>query len=224
MKPTLDLSVYLVTDPVLCAARGVIDTAVAAVRGGVRVVQLRDKQASDVELIRQGRALKQALTGSGALLIINDRLEVAAAVGADGLHIGQDDGDAQAARERLGDQAIIGRSIQTPEHAAAVERDSVDYVGIGPVFATGTKPDHSRPLGFDGLARMCALSPVPVVAIGGLGMPHCQSVFQAGAQGLAVVSAICGAPDPEAAARALVEAARSAGSAGRPAPPFSMAD
>lgn len=206
MKPIFDPSLYLVTDPVLCAARGVIETAVAAVRGGARSVQLRDKAASDAVLIRLGRALKSALAGSGALLIVNDRVAVAAAIGADGLHVGQADTDAAAARAALGADAVIGRSIHSVAQARALDPASVDYIGVGPVFATATKPDHAAPLGFDGLAQVCAASPLPAVAIGGLGTADVRAVCAAGARGLAVVSAICAAPDPEAAARAFAEA------------------
>ena len=210
MKPSFDLSVYLITDPLLCAGRGLIETARAAVRGGVKIVQLRDKTASDVALISQGRALKEALAGSGALLIVNDRVEVARAISADGVHVGQSDAAAADARKALGPDAIIGLSIQTTEHAAALDLAMVDYIGVGPVFATATKPDHAPPLGFDGLGRVCAASALPAVAIGGLSAAHARAVFAAGARGLAVVSGICAAEQPEAAARAFAEAAREA--------------
>ncbi len=207
MKPSLDLSVYLITDPQLCAERGVVEIARAAVRGGARIVQLRDKLASDVDLVRQGRALKQALEGSGARLIVNDRIEAALAINADGVHVGQTDRAAQVARQAMGPDAIVGLSINTIEEAAAVDPAVVDYVGIGPVFATATKADHRAPLGFDGLAQVCAACLLPAVAIGGLSADHVGAVFAAGAKGLAVVSAICAAADPEAAARTLAEAA-----------------
>jgi thiamine-phosphate pyrophosphorylase len=210
MKPSFDLSVYLITDPLLCAGRGLIETARAAVRGGVKIVQLRDKTASDAALISQGRALKQALAGSGALLIVNDRVEIARAIGAHGVHVGQSDAAAADARKALGPDAIIGLSIQTTEQAAALDPAMVDYIGVGPVFATATKPDHAPPLGFDGLERVCTASALPAVAIGGLSAAHARAVFAAGARGLAVVSGICAAEQPEAAARAFAEAAREA--------------
>lgn len=210
MKLKLDLSVYLVTDPLLCAGRELVETALAAVRGGATVVQLRDKTAPDELLIQQGRALKQAMAGSGALLIVNDRVEVAAAIGADGIHIGQSDGSPAAARALLGPDAIVGLSVQTVEQAAALDPAVIDYAGVGPVFATPTKPDHAHPIGFAGLARVCAASPVPSVAIGGLRAEHVEDVFAAGADGVAVVSAICAASDPEAATRDLAVAAERA--------------
>jgi thiamine-phosphate pyrophosphorylase len=206
MRPPRDLSVYLVTDPRLCAGRGLIETVLAAVRGGATVVQLRDKEAPEAVLIEQGRALKAALRGSGVPLIVNDRLEVALAVGADGVHVGQSDTAAAAARAVLGPAAIVGLSIQTRAHAAAVDPLVVDYVGVGPVFATDTKPDHASPLGFDGLAEVCAATRLPAVAIGGLTAEHAAAVLAAGARGLAVVSAICGASDAEASAREIAVA------------------
>ncbi|MCE9684573.1 thiamine phosphate synthase [Halomonas alkalisoli] len=201
----VDLTLYLVTDPRLCARHGLVETVVAAVRGGVTLVQLRDKQASDDELIDQARRLKAALAGSGVPLIINDRLNVALASQADGLHLGQDDGDVAAARLALGERAILGLSVQNLEQMARLDPDPLDYLGLGPVFATVTKQNHARPLGFDGLATLVAASPLPAVAIGGLQAEHAARVRAAGARGSAVVSAICGQADPEAAARAFFD-------------------
>ncbi|GHE21359.1 thiamine phosphate synthase [Halomonas urumqiensis] len=197
----LDLSLYLVTDPGLCARAGLVETVVAAVRGGVTVVQLRDKHASDAEMIDQARRLKAALAGTGVPLIINDRLTVALESGADGLHIGQDDGDVAAAREALGEGAILGLSVQRHDQLARVDVEQLDYLGLGPVFATPSKHDHSEPLGFSGLASLVAASPLSSVAIGGLKAEHTSAVRDTGAGGLAVISAICGQADPEAAAR-----------------------
>ncbi len=201
----LDLSLYLVTDPGLCASHGLEETVVAAVRGGVTLVQLRDKHASDGELIDQARRLKTALAGSGVPLIINDRLAVAVESGADGLHIGQDDGEVAAARAALGETAILGLSVQTLDQMARIDPQALDYLGLGPVFATPSKHDHASPLGFEGLATLVAASPLPSVAIGGLKAEHVAPVRRAGADGLAVISAICGQPDPEAAARRFFE-------------------
>jgi len=197
----LDLSLYLVLDPGLCAAFGMVETARAAVAGGAKIVQLRDKRADTAQMIKTGRALKAALSGSGARLIVNDDVEAAIAIGADGLHVGQEDMDAPTARARIGPDMILGLSVETEALAAAVDPEIVDYAGIGPVFATPTKADHKEPIGFAGLARLVRICPVPSVAIGGLKAVHVGDVFTAGADGLAVVSAICGAPDPEAATR-----------------------
>lgn len=204
----IDLSVYLITDAALCARVGLVETVAAALRGGVTAVQLRDKQATDIALIEQGRALKSLLTGTSIPLIVNDRLAVAAAIDADGLHLGQSDASVAEARECLGAEAILGLSVQTREQLEAPELSLVDYLGVGPVFATATKPDHSSPLGFDGLAAICAESPLPVVAIGGLSAEHAASVWSAGGVGMAVVSAICAASDPEQAAREIAKACR----------------
>ncbi|MEQ6917744.1 thiamine phosphate synthase [Halomonas aquatica] len=204
----LDLSLYLITDRGLCAEHGLVETVVAAVRGGVTLVQLRDKHASDAELVDQARRLKAALTGTGVALIINDRLEVALAAGADGLHIGQDDGDVAEARAALGPQAILGLSVQTHDQLACIDPSALDYLGLGPVFATPSKHDHAEPLGFEGLAALAAASPLPSVAIGGLKAEHLAATWGAGAEGLAVISAICGTPDPEMAARAFARPSR----------------
>lgn len=200
----LDLSLYLITDRKLCAGAGLVETVVAAVRGGVTLVQLRDKHASDAELIDQARRLKAALSGTGVPLIINDRLEVALAAGADGLHIGQDDGDVAKVRAALGPEAILGLSVQTHDQLAHLDPTALDYLGLGPVFATPSKHDHAAPLGFAGLASLVAASPLPAVAIGGLKAEHVAAIRGTGAEGLAVISAICGTPDPEAAARAFL--------------------
>ncbi len=203
-----DLSLYLVLDPGLCRLHSMVETARAAVAGGATMVQLRDKEAGTAGLVAAGHALKAALAGSGVPLIVNDDLEAALAVDAEGLHVGQDDMPAHEARRRIGPGRILGLSIETEAAARAVDRAAVDYVGIGPVFATPTKPDHKPPIGFDGLGRLVAISPVPAVAIGGLRAAHVSPVLEAGAGGMAVVSAICGQLDPAAAARGLVATIR----------------
>ncbi|AHG49792.1 thiamine-phosphate pyrophosphorylase (plasmid) [Rhizobium leguminosarum bv. trifolii CB782] len=196
-----DLSLYLVLDPDLCAGIGMVETARLAVAGGATMVQLRDKHAGTAAMIETGRALKQALAGTGALLIVNDDVEAAIAIDADGLHIGQEDMNALTARGMIGPEMILGLSVETEALAAAVDPSLVDYTGVGPVFATPTKADHKQPIGFEGLAKLVNASPVPSVAIGGLKVEHVAQVFAAGAKGLAVVSAIAGTPDPEAATR-----------------------
>ena len=198
-----DLSLYLVLDPGLCGERGIIETARLAVAGGATLVQLRDKDGGTVRMVETGRALKEALAGTGAKLIVNDDAEAAIAVGADGLHVGQSDLSVAEARARIGPEAILGLSVETPGQAAQVDPALVDYVGAGPVFATPTKPGHAPAIGFQGLAAMVAASPVPAVAIGGLKAQHVGQALAAGAKGVAMVSAICGQPDPEAAARAI---------------------
>ncbi|UBU47655.1 thiamine phosphate synthase [Cobetia amphilecti] len=198
---SLDLSLYLVTDPALCAEHGLEATVMAAVRGGVSVVQLRDKHASDEEMIAQAIHLKVLLDEYEVPLIINDRIEVALASGADGLHIGQSDGDPVEARRRLGEDALIGLSVQTLEQLKAVDVERIDYLGLGPVHATPTKPDHAAPLGIEGLTQLVRSSPLPTVAIGGISLANAGEVMTSGTDGLAVVSALCSAEDPAAAAQ-----------------------
>lgn len=200
----IDLSLYLVTDAELCRDIGLEQTVEAAVNGGVTVVQLRDKHASDEQMIAQGKRLKAILAGTGVPLIINDRLQVALACQADGLHVGQRDAGVQEARSAMGQEALIGLSINTLEQLQAAPIELLDYVGLGPVFATASKQDHAQPIGFGGLAALVKACPLPSVAIGGLKAEHVISVQLAGANGLAVISAICGQPDPYQAARAFL--------------------
>jgi thiamine-phosphate pyrophosphorylase len=205
-----DLSLYLVLDPVLCADLGMIETTRAAIAGGATIVQLRDKHAPTAAMIETGRALKEILHGTNVRLIVNDNVEAAIAIGADGLHIGQEDMNAAEARRLIGPDMILGLSVETEALASSIDPGIVDYAGIGPVFATATKPDHKQPIGFDGLARIVRLCPVPSVAIGGLKAEHAASVYSAGADGLAVVSAICGQPDPQAATTVIANAIKEA--------------
>lgn len=211
-----DLSLYLVLDPALCAGIGMVATAKAAVAGGATMVQLRDKTGGTQRLVEIGTAIKDALAGTRATLVVNDDADAVVAIGADGLHVGQGDLSAAEARARIGPDRILGLSVETPALAARVDPGAVDYVGAGPVFATVTKPDHHAPVGFAGLAAQVAASPVPAVAIGGLKAAHVAEVLAAGAAGLAVVSAICGQPDPQRAARLIADrivAARALGAA-----------
>lgn len=201
-----DLSLYLVLDPDLCADLGMVETVRLAVAGGATMVQLRDKQAGTARLVETGCAIRAVLAGTGVPLIVNDDVEAAIAIGAEGLHIGQEDMDATTARRLIGSGMILGLSVETQALAAAADPNLVDYLGAGPVFDTTTKPGHKPAIGFDGLARMVAATSLPTVAIGGLKVDHVASVFAAGAQGLAVVSAICGRPDVQAAARELSSA------------------
>jgi thiamine-phosphate pyrophosphorylase len=206
MKKPFDLSLYLVLDPDLCRPIGMVETTRAAVSGGVNMVQLRDKHATTAQMVETGRALQAVLAGTGVPLIVNDDVEAAIELGAEGLHVGQEDCDTRSARDRIGPDRILGVSVETEALAAAIDPAIVDYAGVGPVFATPTKPDHKQPVGLDGLARLVAACPVQTVAISGLKAEHAASVLAAGADGLAVVSAICGKPDPRRAAIAIVEA------------------
>ncbi|MDU9004509.1 thiamine phosphate synthase [Sedimentitalea todarodis] len=201
------LCLYLVTDTQLCAKPGVVETVRRAVAGGVTMVQLRDKTATTAQRTELAIALKQVLDGSDVPLVINDDVTAAVAADVDGAHIGQGDLSPEQARALLGPGKILGLSCETPQTVQAADPLIVDYLGLGPVFETPTKTDHAQPIGFDGLARLVALSSLPSVAIGGLYSTHVSGVRLSGADGMAVVSAICGQPDPYAAARAF-DAAR----------------
>ena len=192
----------VVTDPE--AALPVPDQVRAAAKGGARIIQIRDKTAPDARIAALVHALLPEMAALGVCLIVNDRVEVALAVGAHGLHIGQGDGDPVAIRRRLPPGMILGLSIETEAQARHVP-PCVDYAGVGPVRATPTKPDHAAPIGFAGLARITALLPVPSYAIGGIRPGDAAALRGAGAVGMAVVSAVTRAADPVAAARALIE-------------------
>ncbi|TWP36331.1 thiamine phosphate synthase [Leekyejoonella antrihumi] len=205
MNP-IDLRVYLVTDTALCGARGVSDTVRAAVAGGVTVVQLRDHAESTRALCRLAESLREVLAGTGVPLIIDDRLDVALAVGADGVHVGQSDMDPRTVRRLVGPDLVIGHSVSTPQEARAVAdlpEGSVDYLGIGPFRATPTKPNAAAPLGASGIADVVATTSLPTVAIGGIKQVDVRHVLATGVGGVAVVSAICAADDPQRAAAEL---------------------
>jgi thiamine-phosphate pyrophosphorylase len=195
------LRLCLVTDRGLAAGRSVIDVALAAVRGGATVVQLRDKEAPTRAFVEEARALKAALAPLGVPLAINDRLDVALAVDADGLHVGQDDMPVEAARRLMGPGKFVGLSITAVDQVLRPDAAAADYLGVGPIYAQSTKVDAAAPLGIDGLRRIRRLTGKPVVAIGGLTPENSAPVLAAGAEGLAVVSAIVAAADPEAEAR-----------------------
>lgn len=206
---SVDLSLYLVTDPALCGARGVVATVQEAIRGGVRVVQLRDKTATDAEIIEQLVELSLVIDGR-ALLVVNDRLDAALEArrrGArvDGIHLGQADTSVLRARELLGPHALIGLTANAPAHLAAVlslPEGTVDYLGVGVIRPTRTKPDHPPALGVEGFRAFAANSPLPCVAIGGIGLDDIEALRDAGAAGVAVVSSLCAVEDPRATARA----------------------
>jgi thiamine-phosphate pyrophosphorylase len=207
-RPAVDWSVYLVTDTQLCAEVGVPATVAAALRGGATAVQLRDPDGEDREFAALGGLLAAQLAGTGVPLIVNDRAHLVARIGAAGVHVGQGDLDVTAARAVIGPGGILGLSVQTLDQLAGVlgRGDVIDYLGVGPVWAQSTKPDAAPPCGAESLARIVAASPWPCVAIGGIGPAQVPLVRAAGVAGAAVVSAICGRRDPEAAARELRDA------------------
>ena len=198
-----DLSVYLVTDRGLSRGRELVDVVLAAVRGGVTVVQLRDKDASARETLELGRALLARLRPLGVPLLVNDRVDLALALGADGVHVGQSDLPPEVARRLLGPEALVGLSITGPEDLPTLDPAVVDYAGVGPLFPTASKADATPALGLEGFARLRRQLPVPVVAIGGIPPANASDVIAAGADGVSVVSAICSAEDCELAANTL---------------------
>ena len=202
-RPDFDLTLYLVTDRGSLGGRDLLDVVGRAVAGGARLVQLREKNAGTREFVELARALVGLVRPLGAKLVINDRVDVALACDADGVHVGQDDMRPTDVRALIGPRHILGLSVTGEDEARAARGEPVDYLGAGPVFATATKKDAGAPQGIEGLARMIALADVPVVAIGAVTAANAAAVMAAGAAGLAVVSAICAAPDPEAAAREL---------------------
>jgi thiamine-phosphate pyrophosphorylase len=213
MPARFDLSLYLVTDPEMTARRGLVETVAAAIGGGVTMVQLRHKGGSARLMVEAGRALQALLAPRGIALIVNDRVDIAHAIGAAGAHVGQDDLPPAAARALLGSRAIIGLSITREEELRTFDPAVVDYVGLGPIFPTGTKGDAAPALGETGFAALRRRLSCPVVAIGGLTAGNAGRALAAGADGIAVVSAICATEDPLAAARALraaVDGARQA--------------
>lgn len=201
MSRPFDLSLYLVTDDDLAGPRGVVETVRAAIDGGVTLVQHRCKQGTTRDFVATASALMEILRPRGIPLIINDRVDVALAVDADGVHVGQDDMRVAKVRELIGPDRILGLSAALMEELTPDELGPIDYLGVGPVFATTTKPDADDAIGFDHLGRIQAAAGLPVVAIGGLKPEHVEPTLAAGADGLAVVSAIMAAEDPARAAR-----------------------
>jgi len=195
--------VYLVTDRGLCRNRSLQDVVLQAVQGGVAYVQLREKDLSTRAFVEEAIAVKNILLPFHVPLIINDRIDVALACGADGVHIGQEDMPYATARKLMGEKVIIGLSVETWDDVEASEKLDVNYIGVSPVFATPTKTDTKEPWGLAGLKKIRAFSRHPLVAIGGINASNAQAVAEAGADCLAVVSAVCSADDPLAAAAKL---------------------
>lgn len=198
-----DYRVYMVTDRNLCGGRPLEDVVLAAVRGGATLVQLREKDAGGREFLDLARRLAAGLHPLGVPLIINDRVDVALAAGAAGVHVGQSDLPAADARALLGPDAIVGLSVENRADLERAQAEDIDYLGISPVFSTPTKTDTAPPWGLDGLAWAREHSRLPLVAIGGIHADNAAEAIRAGAHGLAVVSELCAAPDPEQAARKL---------------------
>ncbi len=199
----MEYTLYLVTDSGLSRGRPQVEVVEAALRGGVTVVQYREKSAPTRRMVEEARELRQLCRAAGVPFVVNDRVDVALAVDADGVHVGQDDMPAALARRLIGKGRILGVSACSVEEARRAEADGADYIGASPIFATPTKPDAPEAMGIEGLRALVRAVGIPVVAIGGVNAENAAEIIAAGASGVAVVSAIVAADDVQEAARAI---------------------
>ncbi len=214
MRRDFDLSLYLVTDRVLSMGRSLSEIVEKAVSGGATIVQLREKDTETRDFLNLAKRLKEILRRSNIPLIINDRMDIALASGADGIHVGQSDMPVCEIRKYLGKDVLIGLSVESFEDAEKANRLDIDYIGISPVYTTATKKELSTGLGLTGVSEISEISRFPSVGIGGINMENTADIIRAGADGIAVVSAICSAPDPEKAASELYMEVRAGSEAG----------
>lgn len=205
MRRFREAGLYLVTSQTLSAGRSTEAVVTAALAGGARLIQLREKEMSLREYLRLAERVRALTAATDALLIINDRVDVALAVGADGVHLGQDDFPLMAARE-LGPDLIIGASTHSVEEAERAQAEGASYVNIGPIFPTGTKRWEGEFLGIEGLQRIAAHVRIPFSVMGGIKAAHIPELVAAGARTLALVTAVTAAADPEQATRELLAA------------------
>ncbi|MBI4436956.1 MAG: thiamine phosphate synthase [Candidatus Omnitrophica bacterium] len=187
-------SLYVITDPGAQRGKGHLEVLTQALEGGASVVQLRDKEAKDEALITVGRALREVCDQFGALLIVNERVDVAKAVGADGLHIGQDDLSLKRARQEIGGNRLLGVSTHSLEQARRAFQEGADYIGVGPIFKTPTKPDYA-PVGLEFIHEVRKNLSIPFIAIGGINLSNIEEVLGAGAYAIAVVRAVVAQED-----------------------------
>jgi thiamine-phosphate pyrophosphorylase len=190
---------YLVTDRRLCGGKPLEEVIIKAVKGGAAYVQLREKDVSTRFFVEEAKRLKKLLEPYKVPLIINDRVDVALACRAEGVHIGQEDMPYEIVRKLMGQKAIIGLSVETWKDVEASQKLGLSYIGVSPVFSTATKTDTKDAWGLEGLVKIKAYSRHPLVAIGGINESNVREVMRAGADCVAVVSAICASPDPAAA-------------------------
>lgn len=200
MNPPVDLSLYLVTHRGSLSLEDFFRIILQSIEGGVKIVQLREKEASAREMISIGKRLHVLLKPFGIPLIINDRVDVAHAIQADGVHLGQSDLSVDEARAILGEEAIIGLSVETVEQVRTSSNQRVDYIAASPVFSSKTKTDCYQPWGVEGLKEICAISTHPIVAIGGIDVTNVHDILDCGVSGIAVVSSIFNASCPKTAA------------------------
>ena len=200
--PCSNWRLYVIVDRAACGTKDPADLAARAIRGGADVIQWRDKSATSRSLLETARRLLAVTRPAGIPLIINDRVDVAHAAQADGVHLGQEDLPLQAARQILGPGRLIGQSTHSLEQATRAEQEGADYIGVGPIFATPTKPDYPQ-VGLSLIREVSSRVRVPCVCIGGIDADNASRVMEAGGQRVAVVRAVCAADDPEEAAKAL---------------------
>ena len=203
MKHGIDYSLYLCTDRRLMTSPTIEASVESALRGGTTVIQLREKDCSSREFYELGLRVKKITERYNAPLIINDRVDIALAVGAAGVHVGQGDLPCKVVREIVGPDMIVGGSAATLDEAVRAEQDGADYLGVGAMYATATKTD-TRPVSMEELLKIRAAVKIPIVVIGGINKQTLGNFKGTGVNGLAVVSAIVAQPDPEAAARELL--------------------
>ena len=201
---------YVITDAGLSRGRSHAEVLRETIAGGASVVQLRDKGLTTRELVSEGQKLRSLTREMGALLIVNDRIDVALAVEADGVHVGPDDMPVALARELVGPHRILGVSAGTVAEARVAQAEGANYLGVGSVYPTRTKADAGEPIGPNGLAHIVASVSIPVVGIGGINETDVAEVITAGAKGVAIISAVVAADDVRAATRRLVERIRAA--------------
>ncbi|HET8654186.1 MAG TPA: thiamine phosphate synthase [Longimicrobiaceae bacterium] len=202
------LELMVVTDPECGAGREIADVVRAALQGGAPSIQLRAKSVSTRETVELGRRLLTETRTAGALLFVNDRIDVALALGADGVHLGDDDLPLPDAVRLAPPGFLIGRSVETPDQARAATRHGAAYLGVGTVFPTPSKLDTGEAIGLAGVASVRAATALPLVAIGGIDAENAAAVVKAGADGIAVIRAVLQAPEPDRAARELIHAVR----------------
>ena len=204
LKDCIDWSLYLVTDSRQSRGRSNLDIITAAVQGGATVVQLREKDWTSRRFYEEGLRIRDFLRDNGILFLINDRVDMAMALDADGVHLGKDDMPIYVAHKLLGDEKIIGMSVEHPDEVEAAQRAGADYLGASPIYTTPTKPELETGLGLDGLCDIRKRTTLPVIAIGSMNRKTTADVIAAGADGVAVVSAIVAADDPEQASREIL--------------------
>lgn len=205
---SLDYSLCLVTDRAILGGASLQEAVAEAIRGGVTLVQLREKDIASREFCAIAQEIKEVADYYRVPLIINDRIDIALAVDAAGVHLGQNDLDVRTARRILGRRKIIGISVENKDEALAAQEGSADYLGVGAVFYTGSKADINTPIGLSGLQEICRAARIPKIAIGGINAGNIASVMDSGADGAAVISAILGRPDIREAARGLKDSMR----------------